>query len=90
MAQSGELPVQREFRGLIPELGVQEANPLPCSDLAVGGGSIKRLSVLGFTGKTYLPSPASEASLIDLRQVSDISNPPEPATNLLKHKLLAL
>ena len=41
MAQSGDLPVQREFRGLIPELGVQQANPLPCSDLAVGGGTIK-------------------------------------------------
>lgn len=71
-------------------LGVQEPNPLLCSDLAVGGGSIKMLNVLGFPGKTYLPSPASEVNLIDLRQVSDISNPPEPATNLLKHKLLAL
>ena len=62
MAQSGDLPVTAR------SLGVQEADPLPCSDLAVGGRSIKRLSVLGFTDKTYLPSPASEASLTDLRQ----------------------
>ena len=52
MAQSGDLPVTAR------SLGVQEADPLPCSDLAVGGRSIKRLSVLGFTDKIIFTLPS--------------------------------